>query len=435
MGTLIALLFFFGFNGSGEAVQEKNKAGYAAVGEFHSLVLDGSGALWVFGDNSLGQLGIGNLPGSSSPKLLMRNVKSITAGAFSSFAISTDGTLWGFGENSSGELGFANFADPDDSAGFPGSASAGGPHSCEPIQVLSRALSVSISPGNPAHALGLDESGDVWSWGDNSSGQLGNGSIGGPGSLTKILGRSSQVLAGTGFSLAVGREYSLWTWGKRQPGGSFSGGEDYKPRIALSQVLKAAAGDQHCLALRKDDTVWVWGRNSLGQVGDGSRELRFSPLKIMDNALDVAAGPNHSFVLDLNRQLWGWGSNHDNQLGLEGVNVQLVPAVILKEISQVYPSETYTLALDMHDRLWFMGRLVPPDFPEFEGFAATAPQVLAENVEFAAPGRGHILFIKTDGSLWGVGNNTSGQLGQPDLDFLANPVEINLNGTAPEFAQ
>lgn len=355
-------------------------AGYASVGAYHSLVIDVSGNLWVFGDNSLGQLGIGNEPGAIYPRCLLNNVRTAEAGDFNSFVISTDSTLWAFGKNSQWELGSGTYG-----------------NRYLPAPVLTRMTTISPAA---SHVLGLDEEGNVWSWGGNKSGQLGIGLVETLSAPRKVLSGASQVLAGSEFSMAVGRGYTLWAWGNlelavQNKGGRFDLPCGQKavfamPQPVFSQVMKVAAGTKHYLALREDDSVWAWGNNSEGQVGDSGFENRLSPVKVLDNVADIAAGPNHSLALDRQGGLWGWGANQAGQLGFgesDEPRSHVSPRLILSGIVQIFSSDTYTLALDEQDRLWFMGRLSPPEFPEFEGISSATPQVILQDVAFAAPGR------------------------------------------------
>ena len=109
-GAVLALgVFLFAWAGaarSGEPVL----AGFPAVGDYHSLVVDGNATLWAFGDNSFGQAGLGALPTALSPAAVLKNVKTLLISHSSSYAISFDGTLWAWGDNREGLLGTGDAA-------------------------------------------------------------------------------------------------------------------------------------------------------------------------------------------------------------------------------------------------------------------------------------------------------------------------------------
>ncbi len=466
----------------------KHVLSFASLGQNHSLVLDGDSTLWVFGDNHFGQLGLKGQAAVVGPLALLKNVKTLAAGPNHSFAITQDGTLWAFGENGYGQLGngslkassgLLNANDSNDDSrrgqpslsgysgysGYSGSAGSSGtapPNGVRPngvppngvmpdgvmanggvtsnfSPVLSRALGVSTSA---KHTLAVDETGNVWAFGDNSQGQLGTGNRLSSPSPLKVMSGASAVLAGKDYSLALAREYTLWAWGGNAFGqlGTGSTKNVLHPCPVLSQVMKVAAGNGHVLALRGDDSLWAWGGNKYGEVGDGSSEMRLAPIKIMDNIADVAAGPDYSLALGLDGRLWIWGRlDFTPQAGqiseaakLAAPKVITKPSLILEDIAQISVAQQCGLALGKNGRLWFFGRLNAPEYGQeahlpssgFTPFSPTGPRLLAENVEMAVPGAQHLLFIKQNGSLWGMGNNFSGQTGHKNLELILEPQKV-----------
>src|SRR6185295_1942918 len=132
-------------------------------GLLHTLALSADGSVWAFGDNEQGQLGWSDALPSRVPRKVpgVSGITAIAAGGFHSLAFSaSDGSLWAWGSNSSGQLGIA----PGD----------------EPVRVPTRVPIaeplVAIAAGGD-HTLALDASGQLWSWGANNYGQLGDGTI------------------------------------------------------------------------------------------------------------------------------------------------------------------------------------------------------------------------------------------------------------------
>ena len=80
-------------------------------------------------------------------------------------------------------------------------------------------------------------------------------------------------------------------------------------------VIAVSTGGTHTVAITTDGGLWAWGRNNRGQLGDGTRTDRYSPLKIMDGVYYVSAGGVRTMALKSDGSLWGWGDNRHGQLG------------------------------------------------------------------------------------------------------------------------
>jgi alpha-tubulin suppressor-like RCC1 family protein len=176
------------------------------AGYYHSLALKSDGTVWTWGKNSNGQLGDGTTTNILVPKQVLSGVIAIAAGAFYSLALKSDGTVWGWGYNSDGELG-------------DGTTTA----SLVPKQILSSSFSgvIAIATGT-YHSMALKSDGTVLAWGSNSNGQLGDGAT--TDSLVpKQISSSSlsgvnAIAAGAYHSLALKSDGKVWAWGNNYSG-------------------------------------------------------------------------------------------------------------------------------------------------------------------------------------------------------------------------
>jgi alpha-tubulin suppressor-like RCC1 family protein len=135
----------------------------------------------------------------------------------------------------------------------------------KPVQVKGLTNIVAIDAGEGSnHGLALDVGGNVWAWGFNSTGQLGDGTV------------------------------------KSRP----------TPELVhnLDRVIAIAAGVAHSLALRADGTVRAWGANGRGQLGDGSTNQHELPIQVpmLSSIVAIAAG-EHSLALHSSGTVWAWG--------------------------------------------------------------------------------------------------------------------------------
>jgi alpha-tubulin suppressor-like RCC1 family protein len=151
------------------------------------------------------------------------------------------------------------------------------------------------------HSLALKENGTVWAWGMNDWGQLGIGPDPRPSYLppsyvpvkVKNLTDAKAIAAGYGFSLALKKDGTVRAWGDNDSGQLGNG-----PRLTettlpvdvknLTDAKAIAAGDYHSLALKENGTVWAWGDNAVGQLGNATTLRSYVPVKVI-NLTDVKA--------------------------------------------------------------------------------------------------------------------------------------------------
>lgn len=136
-----------------------------SAGGYHSLALKSDGTVWAWGYNRWGQLGSGSYEDSHSPIHVsgVSDVVSIAAGASHSLALKSDGTVWAWGHGGYGELGNGSFSN----------------NSNIPVQTVGLSDVFSITAGGffqSEHSIGVLNNGSVLAWGNNSHGQLGDGS-------------------------------------------------------------------------------------------------------------------------------------------------------------------------------------------------------------------------------------------------------------------
>jgi hypothetical protein len=179
---------------------------------------------------------------------------------------------------------------------------------------------VSVAGGR-YHSLALTNDGEVWAWGWNNQGQIGDGTTqvrSTPVPVTVMTG-ISRIEAGQFFSLALqtdGLEAgTLWGWGDNGYGQIAAGdsGRRDSPVQILDGVTDMSAGLLHALAIRQNGSLWAWGAGAgyRGRLGDGARVNRFSPVQVrgLRNAVVVAGGDNYSAAVRFDGKVFTWGLN------------------------------------------------------------------------------------------------------------------------------
>ncbi|MCW5983297.1 MAG: choice-of-anchor D domain-containing protein [Bryobacteraceae bacterium] len=460
----------------------KDVAGIAA-GESHSLALKASGGVWAWGSNASGQLGNGSAGGSSSVPVAVANlsgVVAISAGGSHSLALKTDQTAWAWGDNQHGQLGNGDyagtFATPVAVKNLAGlkAVAAGEQHSIAaktdgtvwawgenadgqlgngkhtlsyvPAQVTNITGVAAIASGT-RHSLALKANGGAWAWGLAASGQLGNGRSLNSAQPATVPGVANAVAvaASESCSLALRRDGTLWAWGGLHyyssscvPSAASMGVP--APAPGLNGVVAVSAGSEHRLVLKSDGTVWGWGKNYDGQLGDGSRTNRDTPIQVngLGGVLAVSAGGVHSLALTKDGFVWAWGGNIWGQLGNGSTDYEIhVPAMVtaLNGVVAIAAGARHSLALKSDGSVWAWGN----NFSGEVGNESQTPYVavpLAVNglsgVLAIAAGGQHSLALKGDGSVWAWGSNTSGQLGDGSYTFSSDqPVAVaKISGAA-----
>ena len=260
----------------------------------HSLALKENGTVWAWGDNFYGALGDGDRPNNSlvPVKVLgLDDVKSVVAADALSVALRENGTVYAWGYNGYGQLG----------------AGETGTHTDVPGRVsrLTNVRQVSAYSASQ-HVLALLENGSVRAWGNNTYGQLGDGSLDDANRPVRVvtINNVKSISGGYHHSLALTEEGVVWGWGQNDNGEMGDGTDVDKPAPVkverLTGVKAIAAGEQHNLALKHDGTLRGWGRNTDGQLGDGTEDTSVYPVRVnnLDDVRQFDAGYDFSYAIE-----------------------------------------------------------------------------------------------------------------------------------------
>ena len=252
-----------------------------------------------------------------------------------------------------------------------------------------KTISISSYTGNLTSAIKTD--GTLWLTGSNAYGQLGDGTTIGKSSLTQIGTLTNWKLASAGFhhTLAIKTNGTLWAWGHN----NFNqlGDGTITNRLSPIQIgsltnwLSISAGFYHTSAIKTDGTLWAWGFNFGGQLGDSTRGNKNSPVQIgtLTNWITVSAGTYNTIAIKTDGTLWAWGKNEKGQLGIS-----------------LAPAAGYTLS------------------PTQIGALTTWKTAAIGNV-FA-------IATRTDNTLWAWGSNSYGQLGDGTKVDKSSPQQVGI---------
>ncbi|WP_445341397.1 RCC1 domain-containing protein [Bifidobacterium sp. ESL0820] len=400
-----------------------------------SLAVGSDGNAYAWGDNNYGQLGNGTTSYSQATPVMVRKPDrstypdlpadftylQVSAGGDHSLALGSDGYVYAWGWNTYGQLGDGTRDDKH-----------------APVRV--KTPDRKTYPDLPAdftylqvsagwmHSLALGSDGNVYAWGYNYYGQLGDGT--GSSRYAPVRVKTPdrktypdlpadftylQVSAGAGHSLALGSDGNAYAWGRGTFGElgttSYNNSNPVPVRVRDPanptdtskglQATQVSAGGDHSLAVGSDGYAYAWGFNYYGQLGNGTTSYNNPnpvPVRVRDPAdtskalqATQVSGDYHSLAVSSGGYAYAWGHNSHGQLGnnSSGSNSS-VPV-----------------------------RVRDPASPGNASKGLQAAQVSA--------GGDHSLAVGSDGNVWAWGNNQYGQLGDGSTSSKSAPVPVSFN--------
>ena len=287
----------------------------------------------------------------------------VSGGEYHTLAVMKDGTVWACGGNGSGQLGTDDKLTRTSLTQVENGQMETTSGYLEDITQVDAGWEHSLA----LDSNGPDNSGFVWAWGSNTSGQLGNGTDDDDSNVPiKVVGSdpngapylSDIVFMSAGrsglHSLACDSDGAVWAWGFNNSGqcGNDTTVNQHRPVQVISgsgflgdvsKITEVDAGSGHSLALDEDGDVWTWGRGQLTAVKvDGLDSI---------NIVEISAGEK-SLARDSDGYVWSWGSTNGTVTQVAGGEME---TTYLENIAAIGEGESHHLALDGTGRVWAWG--------------------------------------------------------------------------------
>lgn len=301
---------------------------------------------------------------------------------------------------------------------------------------VSPSVHADVMSAGQMHSVVAKPDGTVWSWGINLRGQLGEGTSGNTileGTQAKAIGDVVAVAAGGHHTVALQKNGTVLTWGDNSWGelGDGSRRTRGEPSVVpkLERIVAVAAGYLHSLALADDGTVWAWGDNHFGQLGVASPAWSVTPVRVPGvKARAIRAGFFHTLAIDADGQLWSWGQNEQGQLGDANLAPRSQPRLVAEpgRVTDASGGQYHTMAVDEAGRVWTFGgntfgQLGRPTTMRINPRPDVVPSLSA--VRLVAAGEDHSVALTHAGEVWTWGDNLYGQLGDGTFDRRLSPTQ------------
>ena len=377
-----------------------------ATGGSHTCAITQDGQAHCWGANDSGQLGDGTTDQRTKPVTVkgLDGVTALATGGSHTCAITQDGQAHCWGANYSGQLGDGTSGDDR----------------INPVTVPSLTNVTALTTGG-AHSCALTHDGHVRCWGNNTSGQLGDGTTAQSTTpLETSLTSTSALAAGDYHACALTHDGHVHCWGANYAGQLGDGTTDQRSKpvdSGLTDVTALSAGSRHTCALTHDGHVHCWGANESGQLGDGTTDQSTTPVTItgLDDVTAIATGDAHSCALTLDGQAHCWGDNTSGQLGDDTTDQRTKPVAVtgLSDITALTAGGEHTCALSQDGKAHCWGANYSGQLGDGTTDQRTKPATVTDlsDVTGLATGLSHTCALTLDRKAHCWGNNDTGQLG------------------------
>ncbi|MCW1967131.1 MAG: clostripain-related cysteine peptidase [Anaerolineae bacterium] len=403
----------------------ENKVVAITAGRAHVCVILVNSSMACWGNNQYGQLGDGSFDNRTVPVLVKQlndGVSLIGAGGYQTCAKTKTGQLACWGANNYGQVGNATTI-----------------NQALPVNVVNLTAQVTAFATGHVHTCAVLADGGLMCWGDNTHGQLGNGTTNAENKPIATSGgglKYSQIAVGDNHSCALTTDGFVYCWGRNGDGelGDEAGQAKLTPNkvAGLQEIKQLGARARNTCAIAKTNGIQCWGNNSAGQLGDGTLAPRAIPTQVIGLDSEVqtfAVGYYHMCAIKSNGALLCWGSNSNGQLGTEVIGNKYAPVDVKNidgDIKAVSSGGRHSCVLMTLGAVKCWGDNASGQLGDNTTVNKAIPVTVFSLTEFSAlsSGNDHTCAITQAGAAMCWGNNASGQLGDDSTSNRSSPTQV-----------
>lgn len=424
------------------------------AGKEHTCAITNSGAIKCWGNNGAGQLGDGRGSYRNAPvdvSGLGSGVRAIAAGSDRTCAITDDGTVKSWGSNNYVHLKYGPGSDRSTPGDIPGFGSG-----------------VTAIASGKEHTCALTDSGAVKCWGNNATGQLGDGTTKdryAPNDVSSLGSGNKAIAAGEFHTCVVTQSGGVKCWGRNNFGqlgdGTIthrniaSGVSGFRPGVAAvdtrkdhtvnyrntpsdvsglsSGVEDIVAGRDHTCVLTQSGAVKCWGRNNYRQLGDGTYDNRSTPVNVSGLSFGIKAiapGGDHTCALTQSGAVRCWGRNDLGELGDGTYSMKNTPVDVSglsSGVVDIVAGEYHTCVLTQSGGVKCWGHNNYGQLGDGTHNRSNTPvgvSGLNSGITAIAAGADHTCALTLSGAVKCWGRNGHLQLGNGTFNRTNNPVDV-----------
>ena len=345
----------------------------------------------------------------------------IAASGTHSMAVKSDNSLWVWGENTFGQLGN-------------GKQTIYGERSYlitenndlyVPTKIMENIIEIAAGEG---FSLAVNSNNELYAWGINDSNQLGDGTTVYSNVPKKILDNVVYINSYEDTSIAIRKDGSLWMWGREFRFDSRSGSRTISTPVLITENVKKAVLGTRCLFIL-DNNNRMYGMGTASLLGLNRRDSNTrisSPLLILTDIKDIAASGQSIYALGNDSRLLGWGSNgNEGRVGHGGRDFSVYsPVLISDDVKMVFSGYMY---IKNDNSLWTWGRMynhintratingqgrsTGGELGDEIAVYGNRPRKIMDNIVLACGNLFNRMAVDKDGNLFTWGSNQFGQLG------------------------
>ena len=289
---------------------------------------------------------------------------------------------------------------------------------------------VDVQISSSGYTAAITKNGDLYMWGKNTYGQLGDGTTTDRYSPVKIMEKVVSVSLGSSHSAAITEKGNLYVWGRNQYGqlGDGTTEDRYYPKKIMESVAYLDLGNFSSAVITDNGTLYTWGLNREYQLGDGTNINRYSPQKIMENVARVEMYYENAMAITLDKNLYTWGKNQWGQLG-DGTDISInEPKKVMNNIeyASIIGGVGYGVAISVNKDLYAWGYGILELRENGTDSNKYLPEKMMGNIKKVDihAGGSRIAAVTTNGELYMWGANEYGQLGDGTTTFINKPKKI-----------
>ena len=347
---------------------------------------------------------------------------SVVASNGTTFAVHEDGTIWWWGRNVGRDFGWNHGNDRDES----GIEFIGARRMDLPDVVMVSSSGIGNRSGARGHAMAVNSQGELWGWGYNLHGQIGDGTSSFRATPQKIMHDVTFVHTTATGTFAITKDHKLWTWGWMHPNLGDLDTIFWHPVVLIEDITVVASSPWATLAVDSGGTLWGSGLGSMlgiGIVHQNNLPTSEVPIatefvEIMTDVVDVAVGGFSALAVTSSGELWMWGYPYRGRDAIgfpEEIN-NPYPVLLMQDVAYVASGHLISAAISSDGGLYVWGHhpsteesgesdITPHPIRIMDGVASvgiSASLVISHT---------HIVAIAHDGSIWAWGANLFGQIG------------------------